>query len=169
MLCFPKWLPPSSFPNKLYFAFHILHTCYMSCPFHPPWFYHSNIFGEEYKLRSSSLCTFFHLPVSLSLLDTYTPSPWWDFRFSRQRVWRWLSSGILHHVVLQKLTNISEVLTASIIKVMCGSTHLWNVCQFLWDYMHNIPEYSHLHPPAHVLLSDWETKFDTHSKQQVHL
>jgi hypothetical protein len=39
----------------------------------------------------------------------------WDFRFSRWRVWRWLPSGILRRIVLYKLTDVSEALTASII------------------------------------------------------
>jgi hypothetical protein len=38
-----------------------------------------------------------------------------------ERNLRWLSSGMLHRVVWQKLTNISEVLTASIIRVMSKS------------------------------------------------
>jgi hypothetical protein len=28
------------------------------------------------------------------------PKTWWDYRFSRRRVWRWLSSGMLHRVVI---------------------------------------------------------------------
>jgi hypothetical protein len=38
---------------------------------------------------------------------------WWDFRFSRRRVWRWLSSGMLRHVVWYIWTDVSEMLTAS--------------------------------------------------------
>jgi hypothetical protein len=38
--------------------------------------------------------------------------------FSQQRARRWLSSGLLRHVLLQKLTNISEVLTAFIITLV---------------------------------------------------
>jgi hypothetical protein len=33
-----------------------------------------------------------------------------DLRFSRQLVWRWLSAGLLHHVVWQNFTDVSEVL-----------------------------------------------------------
>jgi hypothetical protein len=33
-----------------------------------------------------------------------------DLRFWRRRVWRWLSSGMLRHVVSYKLTDVSEVL-----------------------------------------------------------
>jgi hypothetical protein len=39
----------------------------------------------------------------------------WDFGFSRQRVWRWLSSGLFCHIVWEKFTDISEVLAASVI------------------------------------------------------
>jgi hypothetical protein len=57
-----------------------------------------------------------------------------DFRFSQRRVWRWLSSGLLHHVVWYKFTNVSEVLAASETSV--------NFYQTIW---HNSPEDSHLH------------------------
>jgi hypothetical protein len=39
---------------------------------------------------------------------------WWNFRFSRRRVWRWLSSRVLRRVVCYKFTDVSEVLAASI-------------------------------------------------------
>jgi hypothetical protein len=42
-------------------------------------------------------------------------------RFSRQRVWGWLFSGMLRRIVWYKLTDVSEVLAASIIRAM--STH----------------------------------------------
>jgi hypothetical protein len=48
--------------------------------------------------------------------------PGWDLRFSRLWVWRWLSSGMLFHVVLQKLAGVSEELIASIIRVMSSSS-----------------------------------------------
>jgi len=40
----------------------------------------------------------------------------WAFRFSWQRVWRLQPSGIMYRVVLQKLTDVSEVITASIFR-----------------------------------------------------
>jgi hypothetical protein len=63
----------------------------------------------------------------------------WAFRFSRRRVWRWLSSGMLRRVVSYKLTDVSEVLTASRIRAILhdddgGSKHLWSVGQCLRDY-----------------------------------
>jgi hypothetical protein len=42
----------------------------------------------------------------------------WDFRFSQQRVWSLESSGMYCHVVTLKLTDVSEVHTASIIRAM---------------------------------------------------
>jgi hypothetical protein len=57
-------------------------------------------------------------------------------RQEKSKIWRWLSSGMLRHAVLEKLTDVSEVLTASIIRVPDdgGNNYLWNVCQFLRDY-----------------------------------
>jgi hypothetical protein len=49
--------------------------------------------------------------------------------------WRLLSSGMLSCVVFQKLTDISEGLAASSTWVMGGSKHIWNISQFLPDYM----------------------------------
>jgi hypothetical protein len=62
----------------------------------------------------------------------------WDMRFSRRRVWRWLSSGLLRRVVGQKFTGVSEIRAASIIRAMIddgGSKYLWNVGKLLPDYM----------------------------------
>jgi hypothetical protein len=50
----------------------------------------------------------------------------WDFRFSWRQVWRWMSSGLLRHVVWWKLTDVSEVLAASIIG--------WIISKLLPDY-----------------------------------
>jgi hypothetical protein len=43
------------------------HSCYMPCSSHPPWLNRSFILGEEYKLWSSSLCSFLQSPITLSL------------------------------------------------------------------------------------------------------
>jgi hypothetical protein len=43
-----------------------------------------------------------------------------DLGFSRRRVWRWMSSGLLCRVVWQNFTDVSDVLAASIIR----TTHL---------------------------------------------
>jgi hypothetical protein len=51
----------------------------------------------------------------------------WVFRFSRRRIWRWLSSRFLRSVIWQKFTNVSEVFAASIIRP-------WNVVKSLPDY-----------------------------------
>jgi hypothetical protein len=42
----------------------------------------------------------------------------WHFRFSWRRVWTWLSSGMLRRVLSQNLTEVSVVLTASIIRTL---------------------------------------------------
>jgi hypothetical protein len=49
-----------------------------------------------------------------------------DFRFSRRKIRRWLSSGMLRSVVWKKLTNHRPD--------DGGGKHLWNVDQFLRDY-----------------------------------
>jgi hypothetical protein len=46
----------------------------------------------------------------------------WDLRFSRRRVWRWLSSSMLCRAVWQKFTDVSEVFGASIIRMMMDRT-----------------------------------------------
>ena len=43
-------------------------TCYMPCPSHSSRFYHPKNMGDWYRLLSSSLCSFLHSPVTLSLL-----------------------------------------------------------------------------------------------------
>jgi hypothetical protein len=52
--------------------------------------------------------------------------------------WRRLFSGLLCHVVLQKFTNVSQMLADSIIRPHCpddgGSKNLWNVSKLLPDY-----------------------------------
>jgi hypothetical protein len=42
----------------------------MPCPSHSPWLDHSNYVGEEYKLWSSSLCSFLQSPVTSSLFGS---------------------------------------------------------------------------------------------------
>ena len=59
-LGFPKQNPVCSF--------HFPHTGYMSRSSHSSWFDHTNIFDEEYRSLSSSLCSFLHSPVTWSLL-----------------------------------------------------------------------------------------------------
>jgi hypothetical protein len=45
-----------------------------------------------------------------------------DFRFSWQRIRRWMSDGLLHRVVC---TDVSEMLATSIIRVMSDSSSWW--------------------------------------------
>jgi hypothetical protein len=86
----------------------------------------------------------------------------WDFRFSRRRVWSWLSSGLLRRLVWYKFTDVLEVLAASIIRVMSGDRdrkHLWNVGKHYRTTWCNNPEDSHL-------LTDWlliETLINTYT------
>ena len=47
------------------------HMCYMACPSNSSRF-DPRIFGEEYISLSSSLCSFLHSPVTLSLLGSNT-------------------------------------------------------------------------------------------------
>jgi hypothetical protein len=82
----------------------------------------------------------------INILIFYQVNPRLDFRFSWQQVRR-PSSGMLHHVVSQKLTNISEVLTASIIRALIilimeaiSVPETW--VNFYETTEHNIPENS---------------------------
>jgi hypothetical protein len=66
----------------------------------------------------------------------------WNFRFLRRREWRRPSSGMLLRVVLQKLTDVSEVLTASVISyhfVDGGSKQLWKVGQYFQGHTAQLP------------------------------
>jgi hypothetical protein len=42
----------------------------------------------------------------------------WDFRFSRRRIWRWLSSGMLRRAGWQKFTDVTELFAVSITRAM---------------------------------------------------
>lgn len=57
---------------------------------------------------------------------------WWDFRFLRQQVWRWLPSGLLRCEVWYKLTSVSEV----------GNTSETSVTFYYTRY--NMPKDCHL-------------------------
>jgi hypothetical protein len=59
---------------------------------------------------------------------------------------KWLSSGVLRRVVWYKLTNVSDVFTASIITLMMEavSTSEMSV-NFYHTKLRNIPEDSHIH------------------------
>jgi hypothetical protein len=68
----PGGLFPSDCPTTILYAFLISYACYMSRPFHSPWFDHlNNIYGEAYKLWSSSLCSLLQPPATSSLLGPH--------------------------------------------------------------------------------------------------
>jgi hypothetical protein len=66
-LGFPSGLLPSGFPTNNIYAFLFSPFCYMPLPFHPPRLDHLLILDEVYKPRSSSLCSYLHLPATSSL------------------------------------------------------------------------------------------------------
>jgi hypothetical protein len=68
LLGLPSGLVTSGFPtNILYVYAFLLHSsCYMRSTSHHPWLDRSN-YGEEYKLRSSSLCNDLQSPVTSSV------------------------------------------------------------------------------------------------------
>ena len=52
------------------------HTCYMSCPSHSYQLITQMTFGEEYRLLSSSVCSFLHLPATfVPLRPKYPQNP----------------------------------------------------------------------------------------------
>jgi hypothetical protein len=65
-------------------------------------------------------------------------------RRTQSRLRRWQPSGVLHRVVFYELIDVSEMLTAFIIRAMSahhsaypdngGSKHLWNVGKLIRDY-----------------------------------
>jgi hypothetical protein len=55
----------SGFPIRILYAFLFPHACYTPCPSHP--LIILIIPGEQYKLWSSSLCSFLHPPITSSL------------------------------------------------------------------------------------------------------
>jgi hypothetical protein len=57
---------------------------------------------------------------------------WWDFRLSRRRARKWLSSRMLSRVVWYKFTDVSEMLTASIIRAM-SKPRAWNWFEIRFD------------------------------------
>jgi hypothetical protein len=68
----------------------------------------------------------------------------WDCRFWHRRVWRWLSSGKLRRVVWYKMTDVSELLTASVLMMKTVSTSETSVNIYQTTRC-NMPEDSHLH------------------------
>ena len=65
----PKWSFSLRFrhQNSVYNS-PLPHTCYMPRPAHYPRFFTRKIFSEWYRSLSSSMCSFLHSPVTLSLL-----------------------------------------------------------------------------------------------------
>jgi hypothetical protein len=47
----------------------LVHAYYMPCPSHSPWLHLLIIHSDEYKLRSSSLCSFLQPPITSSLFS----------------------------------------------------------------------------------------------------
>jgi hypothetical protein len=68
---------------------------------------------------------------------------WRDFRFSRRRIWRWLSSGLLRRVVWYKFTEVSEMLTASIIRAMTLILSIFQARESTsQDWCHKTPQWN---------------------------
>jgi hypothetical protein len=72
---------------------------------------------------------------------------WWDFLFSRRQMWKFLSSWILRREFWQRLTDVSQVFTASVMRTMvmeAVSTSETSV-NFYWTTWHTNSEHRHLH------------------------
>jgi hypothetical protein len=91
----PAWSLPFVFPIKKKFVriYHLPYASYMPCPSHPPWFLTIIIFGEEWRLWSSSLCNFLQSWVQIfSSPCPQTPSNWsFSLRFSSSHFWKQVS------------------------------------------------------------------------------
>ena len=73
LLCLgvPNGLFPSRFPTKTMYTA-LLYPIRATCPaqFILLYFIYRKIFSEQYKSLSSSICSFFHSPVTSPLIDT---------------------------------------------------------------------------------------------------
>jgi hypothetical protein len=77
----------------------------------PPYrFLHSKHISISFKFRTWK-------SIGSVMSNVTTMCELWDLRFSRRWVWR-LSSGMLRHEVSQKMSDVSEVLAASITRAM---------------------------------------------------
>jgi hypothetical protein len=83
--------------------------------------YTSSIYDYVYAV-GIFLSGFWHEPCS----------SWYNFRVSRRGIWRWPSCRKQRHVVWYTFTDVSDVLTASVITGI--SKHHWNVGKHLPDY-----------------------------------
>jgi hypothetical protein len=102
---------------------------------------------DQYLLLLVS-CLHNHSEIVSALVTLMSSSDnFWDFRFSRRRVWRLLSSWLFRRVVWYKFTDVSEVLAAYIIRASTSETSV-SFYQIIWR---NIPEDSHLR----FLVRDW--------------
>jgi hypothetical protein len=73
-LGFPSELFPSGFPTNILYAFSSPHTCYMSCPSHPPWLHNSNYIWRRVQVTKLLIMQF--SPISrhfISLRTKYSP------------------------------------------------------------------------------------------------